>query len=47
VPSAYSEIFVSGETTECTSLINKTNNRGPRIEPWGTPDRTLASMDID
>ena len=21
-------------------MINKTNRRGPRIEPWGTPERT-------
>ena len=25
------------------SLINIRNNKGPKMEPWGTPNMTLAS----
>ena len=36
---------VPGEITECMSLINKTNSKGPKIDPWGTPDNTSDSID--
>ena len=29
------------------SLTNNRNIRGPRIEPWGTPDVTLVQDDVD
>ena len=24
----------------CKSFINRTNSKGPKMDPWGTPDRT-------
>ena len=27
----------------CKSFINRTNSKGPKMDPWGTPDRTGAA----
>ena len=42
VSSAYKE--VSG-TSLGKSLIYKLNNRGPNIEPCGTPERTVRGLE--
>ena len=46
VSSAYNAIFVSLDTHLNISLINRTNKRGPKIEPWGTPDLTGRVLEV-
>ena len=40
VSSAYSDILVLGSNPSDISLINNRNNKGPKIEPCGTPEFT-------
>ena len=30
----------------CKSFINRTNIKGPKMDPWGTPDRTGFEEDL-
>ena len=40
VSSAKRQIFVPRDITELMSFMKRTNNRGPKIDPCGTPDLT-------
>ena len=40
VSFAYKDIFVPGYKELNISLINNTNNKGPKMEPWGAPEFT-------
>ena len=44
--SAYKAMFVPSDTQENMSFIKSTKRRGPRIEPWGTPDFTGNTEDL-
>ena len=44
MPSAKS--LICEEMLLSMSLINTRNRRGPRTEPWGTPDRTGTLVDV-
>ena len=37
---------VPGEIPSVRSFINNTNNRGPSMDPWGTPDFAHFVEDI-
>ena len=30
----------------CKSFMNKTKSKGPKMDPWGTPDRTGFEEDL-
>ena len=40
VVSIQSNVFLSLSIPLYMSLIKSTNNKGPSMEPWGTPDNT-------
>ena len=46
VSSAKSLTLPSGQHL-CRSLINNIKNRGPRTEPWGTPQEMGCNYDLD
>ena len=46
VSSAYRAMFVPSLMQSDISLINSTNNSGPRIDPCGTPEVTSLRPDL-
>ena len=46
VSSAYSAMCVSVLMPSCKSFMNKTKSMGPKMDPWGTPDRTGFKEDL-
>ena len=44
--SAYSAMCVSVLMPSCKSFMNKTKSKGPKMDPWGTPDRTGFEEDL-
>ena len=47
VSSAYSAMCVSVLIPSCKSFINRTNSKGPKMDPWGTPDTTGLEEDLN
>ena len=43
--SAYNSILDVKESCVQIGLINKMKSKGPRMEPWGTPDNTLDKLE--
>ena len=39
-------MWVSVLMPSCKSFINRTNSKGPKMDPWGTPDRTDFEEDL-
>ena len=46
VSSAYSAMCVSVLMPSCKSFMNRTKSKGPKMDPWGTPDRTGFEEDF-
>ena len=44
--SAYSAMCVSVLMPSCKSFMNRTKSKGPKMDPWGTPDRTGFEEDL-
>ena len=47
VSSVYIIMFVPVLKSKKISFKNKTKSVGPSIDPWGTPDRTGNSPEVD
>ena len=45
ISSANNEMELDGEIWVTISLIKTVNNKGPKTEPWGTPDTTFLTVD--
>ena len=37
---------VSVQMPSCKSFMNRTKSKGPKMDPWGTPDRTGFAEDL-
>ena len=42
----FPDVLKTGIVVLNMSFLNKMNKRGPRIEPWGTPDLTGRASEV-